>query len=378
MVRLLLSLGLVLTTWSTLSGEMRTWTDKQGRAITARLSSVEGDQISIVRDDGRSFTLELSVLSAADRDYVREWSAKPSAKVIAAAQWPTRVQHRSPDVEIVLEEEDTNIYRTKHFEFQSDARLSRTLVSEFGEIFESTLAAVQALPIGLDVEAPEDDYFVTRLFSKTSAYLRAGGVPGSGGLYNPRVQQILIPIKSLGVKSSSTGYSFDRYKDNHALVHEITHQIMHPWLEHLPAWLIEGFAVYMETIPYDRGVFRFRQHDLSDYLANKTRGLGSASLPIAPLDALMDLSRQDWNDAFAHKQQTIPANYYTALLLTHYFLHLDGEGDAFHLIRYLQELRAGTGEDTAREILLDGRTVEELEDEVVTALRRKRIRVTNR
>lgn len=74
-------------------------------------------------------------------------------------------------------------------------------------------------------------------------------------------------------------------------------------------------------------------------------------------------------------RRAVSRNYSTALLLTYYFLHLDGNGDAERLNRYLQALRAGIPTEEANRILRAGRTTEQLQKEMIAAFRRLRIRL---
>ncbi len=52
-------------------GELRTWTDGDGRTVEAAYVSREADTVTIRRSDGRIFTFPLERLSPRDRDYVR-------------------------------------------------------------------------------------------------------------------------------------------------------------------------------------------------------------------------------------------------------------------------------------------------------------------
>jgi hypothetical protein len=65
-----LSVGLVAfyqTSWA----ELRDLTDTQGRTIRAEVKGVEGGQVTIEREDGRSFTIGIDRFSEADREYIR-------------------------------------------------------------------------------------------------------------------------------------------------------------------------------------------------------------------------------------------------------------------------------------------------------------------
>ncbi len=300
----------------------------------------------------------------------------PAHTAPESMEWPIRVRVARPAVTIVEESRDAGVYRTEHFEFRVDTRLSRGLVAQFGEIFEATLATLDALPLGLDPKPLENGHFQTRLFTSVADYHEAGGLPGSGGTYQRRHDRIIIPLEHLGVRPSSSGFTYDRHGDNSTLIHEITHQVMRPWLGILPTWLTEGMAVWMETVPFSRGTFQVRQQFPGDYLAARARTMGHP-LPVTPVEELMTLSHREWN---AHFGQNVPAlrrNYHSALTLTHFFLRMDGDGDGAGLAAYLRAVRGGMAEEAARDrFLLRGRSFEELETEMIRAYGRRGVRLT--
>lgn len=57
-----------------------------------------------------------------------------------------------------------------------------------------------------------------------------------------------MPIRSLGLEPTSTGYRKQGEINHRILLHEVTHQVMHKW--RLPVWLQEGIAEYVERVPY--------------------------------------------------------------------------------------------------------------------------------
>ncbi len=79
--------------------ELRTWTDGQGRTLTARPLQLDASKaaIEIERADGARFTLPLTRLSYADQQFVQHWvaesavAAEPPAPValteLSAANW---------------------------------------------------------------------------------------------------------------------------------------------------------------------------------------------------------------------------------------------------------------------------------------------------
>ena len=64
-----------------LADELRTWTDVQGRTLTARPLQLDASKgaIEIERADGARFTLPLARLSAADQQFVQHWAAETAA-----------------------------------------------------------------------------------------------------------------------------------------------------------------------------------------------------------------------------------------------------------------------------------------------------------
>ncbi len=55
----------------------REYTDQEGRAIKARVVRVDGDRVTIEREDGRQFTVSVSIFSQADQDHIRGLASGP-------------------------------------------------------------------------------------------------------------------------------------------------------------------------------------------------------------------------------------------------------------------------------------------------------------
>ena len=72
-----------LTTGSLLSaGEstFRTFSDRQGREMNAKLTHVSGDDVYIERRDGLSTKLNISIFSKDDQDFIRNWDRKETLR----------------------------------------------------------------------------------------------------------------------------------------------------------------------------------------------------------------------------------------------------------------------------------------------------------
>ena len=59
---------------------LRTFTNKSGRKIEARIVNSEGAKVTIARKDGKLFTIALSSLSEADQNYIQTWIAESATE----------------------------------------------------------------------------------------------------------------------------------------------------------------------------------------------------------------------------------------------------------------------------------------------------------
>lgn len=381
----LVTLFLVFFSVSVLA-ESRVWTSTDGRTLEAELIENKGDSVTIRRaTDHQEFTIPLSRLSDEDIAYLDSLSADimidesltegvfPEDGLV----WPSKVA--APDnfeIEIIREDskEDIYIYHSNNFEFTSDVKLARKVVKDFAEIFETTLAAVQAMPLQWNIEIPEGG-FQTRLFKTRGAYMAAGGIEGSGGLYSSGSKQILIPLDSLGTEKSSSGVTLND-GDHATLIHEITHQVQHDWLPRMPTWLIEGMAEYTEAIPYERGQFRFNRRDAEEFI--RQGGRYPDEIPMIDIERMMAISGNEWLSNFQTNAFDVGRFYHSAFLLTYYFIHLDGEGDGKRMWNYLRALENAKTQDDldrAEQILLGKRSYQELLEEIKRKYRSEGIKL---
>lgn len=83
---LLFVLGLTLAPALAQSPELRTFTNAQGKAIQAKLVSVNGTEVTIEMAGGQQYTLAITSLSAADQQYIQSAPA-PAAAPAAAPKY---------------------------------------------------------------------------------------------------------------------------------------------------------------------------------------------------------------------------------------------------------------------------------------------------
>lgn len=309
------------------------------------------------------------------------WLADAPALVLHAdgsvpGEWPTRVSSGHIPVEAVREDPAAGvfIYRTPHFEFSSDVRMSINAVAEFGRAFEATLEAMRQMPLKWNPRPPPDrELFSARIFSEQDAYFAHGAPANSGGVYYHAKGEMHVPATSLGIRRGSTTLMPDRSGDMATLVHEITHQVQHDWLVSLPLWLIEGMAVYMESIPYRRGEFRFDRRDPRAFAASRYPAI--REYPMLNINEVMDATHQSWLNTLQMDPLKSRHFYFSSYLLTYYFLHMDGDGRSAALYRYLRAIEQGQNPAEAEKILLQGRTRSDLAEDIKRAFRRERVTI---
>lgn len=375
------------------AAEVRTWTDIQNRRIEATYVRAEGETVILKLKDGREVPYPLAKLSAADGKYVEEARAQPPAEVPAKdsedtgktlnfdAPWPERIKF-SEDPEINTVEEDADkkrfIYESANYRYVCDARLGKAVVKGFAVMFEATHLFCRTMPLAINGGVKENGKHQILLFKAIDDYVKAGGPPGSAGVFIGGRNVVMVPLESLGVKPLGSGYMLDRDKDSNTLPHELTHQLTPSvyFRKGALGWFSEGIAEYVAATPYRSGAFSVRgnQNDIFEYVTGHgTKGKGGRELGTKiQLPALKTFMLQDYPSFVSQAQ----LNYGCGLLITTYFLHLDGEGDGKRIKSFLKALHEGKDAEKSLELLLDGRTFEKLQEDIVKAWGRKGVDFT--
>ncbi|HBJ85294.1 MAG TPA: hypothetical protein DDZ88_15745 [Verrucomicrobiales bacterium] len=373
---------------------MRTWTSADGRKMEAAFIALEGDAVKVRMANGSTVDVPLTRLSAEDQAFAKSQTAAPApaattpGEVAASKTWPRSFSlPDKPEVVVVKEDAEKNeyIYRSPHYEFQCDSKLGSNVVREFGRIFESTWMLNCLLPLDLKPQ-PEKlrEIFLARLFTNKSDYMEAGGIEGSAGVYMSGKKALMVPLQSLGVKMVGSRVSLENNSDDDmaTLIHEITHQMMNHWLGRLPTWYIEGSAEYVELLEYKRnGGFSLigLNRQLQGYARRMNYSGGGKSFTMIELEELMNIDGRRWAAALG-KDGAATENYGSAGLLTYYFYHLDGNGDAANIIACLRELEnVKTNEEeqaAVKKHLMRERTYAQLGEDVKKALRKEGIDIS--
>ena len=319
---------------------LRQWTIAGGASFQAGLASYDGTTVIFRLANGSRAQSPAAKLSAEDQQFLAEWQKKQPIKVVL----PDVVGVDAAQVKAEVVSEDAAaekfLYRTAHFEFESQGKFSQTLLREVARDFEATLELVKALPWNVEPRPPSGAFFHARLLKDKAAYFAAGGLTGSGGVYKSREELFLVPFESVGVKFVGKSYMKDDKFESHTMVHELTHQMMHFYLDFLPQWVIEGTAEYTGVLPLRTGHFRVSaaKNGLRDYVDFlKKRTVEGVPEPY-PLDELFEIDNEKWNSVLGSDHQMAHRLYFTSYLLVYYFMHLDGKGDGQLFARYFREV----------------------------------------
>ncbi|MEO5714998.1 MAG: hypothetical protein ABIT37_16085 [Luteolibacter sp.] len=366
--------------------ESRSWTDSQGRKIDATLIRADGETVVLKLKDGREVPFPLTKLSEIDGTYVKSNRASlggetpgknPQPEGGKAAPnfdspWPDLVKF-SEDPEIATITEDAEkkhfIYESANYRYVCDVRLAQSVVKGFAVMFEATHQFCRSLPLGLVGGEKTDGKLQIILFENFDDYVKAGGPPSTAGVFMTGKKAVLVPLTSLGVRPVGSGYMLDRDKSSKTLPHELTHQLTpESYFEKgAMGWFTEGLAEYVATTPYRSGTYNVRgnQKPIIEYTtAYGTKDMGGRALgkkiSMPPLKTFMLQSYE----SFTEQAQL---NYGCGLLITDYFLHMDGDGDAKRMKTYLKALTDGKDAEKSLDLLLDGRTYEELEKAITKA-----------
>lgn len=211
-------------------------------------------------------------------------------------------------------------FRSEHFAFYSETpqeALARQTVVEVAEATRALLAAW----------VPEwETRRNIRLFETEAAYLNAGGIDGSGGAHFPKSGDVLLNIGNDGISAAERGI----------LIHEVTHQCLEPMLENAPPWLVEGVALYVESIPFYDGAFQTEW--ISFRRASVLPSRAQERFDTVPLASLLRSDRFDWNANFRVNPHGVNRHYQTAYLLTYYLIHFQAAPSEDPLGQFLSAL----------------------------------------
>ena len=372
--------------------QARTWTDVDGRKIEGELLEPGKSEVTLQLANGKTVKVPVARLSTADQAFLskaarvpKALSAVPITGTVAPckgfdAYWPSASQC-SLDLKIDVISEDkkaeTFVYQSAHYQFVCNAQLRPSVVADLASLFEGTHELLRVLPLNNRMTATTTKLRVF-LFDTMAGYIAAGAPRGTAGVCagSGANAVILVPLESLGVRKIPNKDEFivDPKHTNTVLAHELTHALMEDQVK-AAAWYIEGSAEYVRLTPFNAGRYR-----ISDNCTSIVEGVtafgkkkdGGRNLGKAPVLPPLEMFMSQSYPQFVSNPQF---NYGVATLLTYYFYHLDGRGDAARIKAYVKALQDGDKEPIARKQLLDGRSWPQLEAEFSAAMGKLGIKV---
>ncbi|TSA33499.1 MAG: hypothetical protein D4R65_07530 [Verrucomicrobiaceae bacterium] len=386
----------------------REWALTDGN-VSAALDTFDGRTVVLRFPNGQRKSVPSESLGEADASYLAEWQEKqPVVMPDSAGVDISKIQ-----VEVISEDEKESkfVYRTQNFEFTCEGKLTQALLRDVARNFEATYELVKALPWGIVPEPEEGDRFRALLVRSKVHYEEQGGPKNSGGFYSGARKMFIIPFENLGIKPLGKSYTKASDYNSDTLVHELTHQMMHSSLNLLPPWITEGTAEYTNSLPLRLGMFRVSaaKTGLKDYVNSMKTRKGGVPNPY-PIDKMFEITPEEWNATLEKTPEASHRMYFTAFLLVNYFMHMDGKGDGALFVKYMRTIararqqiedfkserkafkqKSGESGKAARpqrpdilaspenraefekstlEILLNGRTTDELTKQIRNAYRR--------
>jgi len=359
----------------------RTWTNAYGRTFEADFVRVDGSNAIFKLADGRHFSTPLAELSPADQTIVNGGRQAGRSETVSASfgkPWPREVRLAGPvPCKVVSENPAARrfVYESPGYRFTCDSRVTDDALRNFAVMFEATRKYAHELPLSLGGRERAGKLDIL-LFGTQREYIRAGGMPGSAGCFTCGV--VMVPMESIGLKEGGTGFSLDTSRHNAVLVHELAHQLT-PDAYFSPGslgWFSEGLAEYMAITPYNWGYFSPDVH--GNAVKSHVTTQGSTAMPGRALGT--DITAPRLRRFFLMSYGEFSGmngnfNYGLGLLLTHYFLHMEGGGKATRITRFLKGLHAGESGEAALQPLLDAGSYEKLEADFAAAWQRMGVTV---
>lgn len=347
----------------------RTWTNNEGKSISADLISFDGSTVVLKLGNGKQVPLAIDKLCPDDIAFLKKSAAEEDTRVDNPDKWPEIIpgpfDFRLKEVKAKKATVGKTIYQTKHFKFVCDTPLADDAQEAVGRLYECTWTAIRAMPLPIPRVKHQSYLFDAVLTKDMASYRAAGGPEGSSGVFTAQTamtgrklreadikdDKTIVPYPGLGV--SVEGKLTGEKVRNHVLAHEITHQMTVGLFDGV-TWINEGFADYVGYIPYDGNQFDFTGAFQNIVAAGKR--YGTMKLPFTFEEFLM----MGQNEFYDRSGGNGHRNYTLATLCVAFFFHLDGKDGIKNFTDYMNTL-AKKGKSPLKQ-LLNKRKINELEE----------------
>lgn len=320
---------------------MRTWVDLQGRSIKGALLSSGNDAVTLQMENGTTANVPLAKLSAADREFVKEWSKKAAAPKgessagEATLVWPESVTANTKDLQITKGEQNETarkfVYQSGSFQFTSNAQLTDTVMTEIAGDFELVNTLFTQLPWGWKPKPRKGEaMFLADIYETERDYIAGGGSDNSSG--SSKGNRILTKFRTLGLKRVGERYAFDSKMKSEGNITGLISRLVLGDMNNLEApWASYGLEDFLENVCYRNGSFVFKNPEgaLKDRIEYR-RKYGTNTSP----GRMITLLHAPWSKIRNDVVQLRLESYLDGLLLVYFFGYLDDDGKGTRLHRY--------------------------------------------
>ncbi len=361
--------------------QAREWTNTEGKSLQGDIITATQTHVEIKFDhNNKHFTIPVASLIKEDQNFITQWLQSDKVSQLFHSEWPSNIKAPKFEITTVKDGPQEYIYQSKHYEFITDAKLTKVPITKFAALFEASRQYLQELPLGNNLAAQTDVKHKIYLFESKTNYIKAGGPPNSAGVFirGRNRSDVLVPFQSLGLRKTSSGYRYDFDSSNKTLAHEITHQVTDPeyYQEGARGWYTEGLAEYIAITPYNGSTFTVTKakNELKDYVTgfskriNRGRNIGE-SFVMPSLEHYMNMDYSEFTGSDANQ------NYGISALLFIYFAHFEGDKQATNLKKYLQAIKEGSNAKDTHSILFADRSYQEVQDDFAKEWRSRGVRI---
>lgn len=349
----------------------REWVDVTGRKLEGEMLGIEKESAVVLLPNKQRVALPMAKLSPADQAWMTEWARdKSPSQRLPLPLWPETVQQPEIKLSKSARKDESFVFTSPHYEFNCDAEVSVSVMSDFATVAEGTVRLLYSLPLRLG--PLEGRTYSARICRSRTTYERAGGIGGSAGVFLMGTMSgegvLLVPFESLGIEQFA-GRNTKSY-DYHAtvLIHEMAHQVTGELLPLMPKWVAEGLAEYAGNMTYRNGVFFLgprdrvqalrqrldfydkltREQDTRVMASPSTKPAAGSGAPAARLpeswimrpSELLKKPEDSWATNVGGRASMIQLHrmYLSAMFLVHYFLHIADNGEARRIRLYFEDM----------------------------------------
>ena len=274
-------------------------------------------------------------------------------------------------------------FQTEGYRYFADVEIANADWRSIMIVCEGLRGALRSLPLDLVPSRHAGDRRgVIRLFVDEASYHAAGGLEATVGTYRPQGGEVLIWTRGLVEPDPEQRvFRLPKARQYDLLVHELSHQATGREFRRLPIWFSEGVAEYLAAAHFAPGRYSFK-NPTDSIKAHVKKYLGDVAkqekFEIVGLKPLMAMDGRAWAENTRSGVGHGPfLKYVSAVLLLHYFCHLDPERNHGEVIRnFVAALRSGQTVSRATvEQLLRGRRLGDIEAEIESFWNSRGLRV---